>query len=313
MPDIVKPRKLPPNGTIGIVSPASPMAPEKLEKGVRYLEKLGYRIEIGNAVYKTDGYLAGSDEDRLGDLEEMFRRKDIDAIFCARGGYGTPRLLPKIDYQLIRQNPKIFVGYSDMTALQLAIFAQTGLVTFSGPMVAVEFANGIAPQTEAAFWQAICEPKPLGPLRPLQGKLTAINAHHGAGAILPGCLSVLAGLAGTPYFPNSKDCVLLFEDVGEKPYRIDHYLAQMKNAGVLLDGVAGVIAGQFGDCVPSDDTPSWSVDAILQDYFAGADYPALAGFDYGHDAVKYTIPVGVRVQLDAEPAAIEVLESAVYA
>ena len=310
MPQIVKPRKLTPNATIGIISPASPMVPEKLEMGVRYLENLGYRVEIGKAVHKTDGYLAGSDEERIADLEQMFARKDIDAIFCSRGGYGTPRLLHKINYDLIRQNPKIFVGYSDLTALQLAIFAKTGLVTFSGPMVAVELANGIKPQTEDNFWRTITSAEPLGTLRPLLNNLTALNRHNGVGPILPGCLSVIAGIAGTEFFPRQEGCVLLFEDVGENPYRIDHYLAQLQNAGVLA-GLGGAIAGQFSDCLPSDDTPSWTIDEILRDYFADASYPTITGFDYGHDSIKYTIPVGVPVRLKTDPIAVEITESAV--
>jgi muramoyltetrapeptide carboxypeptidase len=310
MPEIVKPRKLPPNGTIGVVSPASPMDAEKLEKGVRYLEKLGYRIEIASAAYKTDGYLAGCDGDRIADLEEMFVRKDIDAIFCSRGGFGTPRLLSKINYDLIGQNPKIFVGYSDLTALQLAIFWKTGLVTFSGPMVAVEFASGIDARTEEHFWRAICEVAPLGLLEPLEGKYEVIANGESSGRIMAGCLSVLAGLAGTQYFPGSDGSVLLFEEIGEKPYRIDHYLAQLQNAG-LLKNLAGVLAGQFSDCTEKDDKPSWTVDEVLQDYFQSADVPAISGFDFGHEAVKYTIPIGIRVKLKTEPAEIKILENAV--
>ncbi|MFQ5627527.1 MAG: LD-carboxypeptidase [bacterium] len=310
IPQIIKPRRLPPNGTIGIVSPASPMEPEKLQKGIGYLEKLGYRVEVGNAVFKRDGYLAGSDEDRIADIEEMFIRKDIDAIFCSRGGYGTPRLLPKMNYELIRQNPKIFVGYSDLTALQMAIFWKTGLVTFSGPMVAVEFASGIDAQTEENFWRLICEANPYGKMPPLAGKYKVHSGGENSGRILAGCLSVLAGIAGTQYFPFSYDCVLLLEDIGEKPYRIDHYLAQLKNAG-LLKAPAGVLAGQFSDCVSEEGKPSWSIEEIFEDYFGETGYPAIAGFDYGHQDVKHTIPIGIRVKLATDPVEIEVLENAV--
>ncbi len=140
MHNIIKPPRLKRNATIGVISPASPVKDERLQRGIGYFESLGYRIELGEHVMRSSTYLAGADEERLADLHAMFRRPDIDAIMCARGGYGTPRFLDKIDYHLIRKNPKIFIGYSDLTALQLALFHKTGLVTFSGPMLAVEFA-----------------------------------------------------------------------------------------------------------------------------------------------------------------------------
>jgi len=160
---VIKPNRLRKNDLIGIISPASsPNDSDRIEKGVNYLEKMGYRVEVGKNVGKSLGYLAGTDEERLDDLHYMFRKKEVTAIISVRGGYGSARLLDKIDYRLIRKNPKIFVGYSDITALQLAIYAKTGLITFAGPMLAVDFWDEINPFTEETFWRIITSPRKIG-------------------------------------------------------------------------------------------------------------------------------------------------------
>lgn len=311
MPALIKPKKLPKNATIGVVAPASPMPPERLEKGVHHLEQLGYRVEVGAAAYKSRGYLAGTDSERIHDLNEMFRRPEIDAIFCVRGGYGTPRILAQVDYEAICQNPKIFVGYSDITALHLAIFKMTGLVTFSGPMVAVEFGQGPEQQTEESFWRMITSPEPFGALAPLTetgyiGKFTG----DATGPLLGGCLSVMTALLGSSYWPDFSGAILVFEDVGEAPYRIDNYLAQLANAGVL-ERIAGVISGQFIDCKPEEGKPSLTMDEILDDYFAPLNIPRIQNFDYGHGAIKYTLPLGIRFRIRAPEGIVEALEGAV--
>ena len=153
---VVKPKKLQKGDLIGVISPAS--SPDDLSKinlGVNYLEKLGYKVEVGKNVGNYHGYLAGSDEERLADLHSMFKKKDVKAIFSVRGGYGSPRLLDKIDFNIIKSNPKIFVGYSDITALQMAFYQKAGLITFAGPMVAVDFYNSVDPFTEEFFWSSL--------------------------------------------------------------------------------------------------------------------------------------------------------------
>lgn len=310
MAAVIKPARLRPKSTIGVVAPASPASSDRLEQGIRYLESLGYRIEVGRTLYRETGYLSGSDDERLDDLHEMFSRPDIDAIFCARGGYGTPRLLARIDYELIRRNPKIFVGYSDLTALQLAIFRQTGLVTFSGPMVAVEFANGIDARTEASLWRTLCEPVAPGALQPLQQAYQGLAMGTASGPLLGGCLSLLINLFGTPYLPDLQRAILLIEEIGEQPYRVDRHLAQLRNAGVLQQAAA-VMLGQFIDCLPAEDRPSLSLEQIWQDYFAASPVPVIANVDYGHGAVKHTLPIGMRARVRAEPPSVEVLEAAV--
>jgi len=311
MPDLLKPKRLPKHATIGVVAPASPMLLERLERGVQYLEKLGYRVEVGASAYKRRGYLAGSDAERIQDLNAMFRRPDIDAIFCVRGGYGTPRLLAQVDYQAIRENPKIFVGYSDITALHLAIFKMTGLVTFSGPMVAVEFGQGPEQPTEESFWRMITSPEPFGKLAPLaESGYTGKSVGESSGPLLGGCLSVMTALLGSPYWPDFSGAILVFEDVGEAPYRIDNYLAQLANAGILKR-IAGMISGQFIDCKPEEGKPSLTIDEILDDYFAPLTIPRIQNFDYGHGSIKHTLPLGIRFRIRAAQATVEALEGAV--
>jgi len=310
MKKIIKPTQLPKQGTIGIIAPAGPVLPEKLDRGIRYLESLGYRVEVGASVYAEFGYLAGNDESRVNDLETMFQRPDIDAIFCARGGYGCTRILSQINYDIIAENPRILVGYSDITALQLAIFKQTGLLTFSGPMAGVEFANDPHPQTESFLWRILSDPEPVGKLSHIKSNCS--NNKHGkiTGHVLGGCLSLVAGLAGTPFLPDFDGAIFLMEDVGEKPYKIDAMLAQLKNAGVLA-GIAGTLAGEFLDCEPEDGKSSLALEEVIAGYFP--DVPLITNFPYGHGPLKYTLPTGGRVELDSDEGTVTFLDGCVTA
>ena len=227
---IIKPRKLNQGDVIGIVSPASSAQDSSiLEKGIRYLEKNGYRVEIGKSVGRINGYLAGTDNERVDDLNQMFKNKNVKAIFCVRGGYGATRILDQVNYKLIRNNPKIFVGYSDITSLQMAIYKKSGLVTFAGPMITSDFADEIDPFTEEFFWKLITSKKKIGRISfPDLNKLPAIHKGSAIGRILGGNLAVFASLIGTPYFPELKDHILMLEDIDELPYRIDRMLNQLR-------------------------------------------------------------------------------------
>ncbi len=298
---VLRPPRLQPGAGIGVIAPASPMAPENLEKGISYLEKAGYRMVRGQTLTLRRGYLAGEDRARAEDLMSMFQRPDVDAIFCVRGGYGTPRLLRLLDYDLIRRHPKILLGYSDITALQLAIFRRTGLVTFSGPMVAVEMANGILPQTEAALWRVLTDAETAVEFAPLQASsFESWNLREARGPLLGGCLSLVAAVLGTPFAPDFTGAVLLLEDVGEAPYRIDGYLAALKNAGVL-ESIAAAVIGRFEDCVPEEGKPSLELREVLEDYFLPLNIPVLLNIDYGHGKLKHTFPIGLPVRIDADP------------
>jgi muramoyltetrapeptide carboxypeptidase len=311
--EVIKPKRLRPGDVIGLVAPASrPSQDEKVEKGVQNLERLGYRVNVGRHVYDLHGYLAGRDEDRAADFNEMIRNKDIKAIFTIRGGYGTPRLLQMIDFRSLAQNPKIIVGYSDITALQLALFRKIGLVTFSGPMIGVEMWNDIDPFTEESFWRQVTESKKVGTLDNFDGEPAGIlRPGKARGRLLGGNLSLAVSLMGTPFMPATRGSLLVLEDVDEEPHRIDRMLAQMLN-GRVLRGLAGLVFGKFTECLPGDeDEPCLTLEQVQSDYVQKIKCPVISNFQYGHIPKKNTIPFGLQAALDTKRGTIDVLESAV--
>ena len=311
---IVKPKRLKPGEVIGIISPASsPEDLSKINRGVTYLEKLGYRVEIGKNVGLKEGYLAGSDKQRLDDLHEMFKRKEVRAIFCVRGGYGSGRLLDKIDYNLIKKNPKIFVGYSDINALQSAFFTKTGLISFAGPMVAVDFHDEVSPFTEEVFWRTITSDKKIGKLHnPRNEKFFTLNKGRAVGRIIGGNLTLLASLIGTEYLPKMKDTILLLEDINEAPYRIDRMLNQFRLTKAFKQ-IKGVILGHFVDCVNSDpSSSSFSLNEVIIDYFQKQmKLPIIYNVKHGHIKDNITIPYGVKCVLNASLGFVDITENAV--
>jgi muramoyltetrapeptide carboxypeptidase len=308
-----KPKKLVKGDLIGIISPASSSDDiGKVEEGVKYFEKNGYNVEVGKNVGLYHGYLAGEDKFRLSDLHYMFQKKEIKAIICVRGGYGSPRLLDKIDYKLIRTNPKIFVGYSDITALQMAFFHKAGLVTFSGPMVSIDFGDEINRFTEENFWRMLTSNKKLGKVDlPENEKLFQLTKGNAAARILGGNLSLLTSLQGTGYFPPMKDKILFMEDVGELPFRIDRMLNQLRLNGIFKE-VKGIILGSFVDCHETDPLKrTLSLGEVIDDYLGKLKIPVVYNFPNGHVKNIVTIPNGIKVKLNASRAFIEFLESAV--
>lgn len=310
---IIKPKRLKHGDTIGIISPASsPDDLSKINRGVEYLEKLGYRVEVGKNVGSQTGYLAGSDAQRLADLHEMFKNKKIKAIFSIRGGYGSGRLLDKIDYKLVRSNPKIFVGYSDINALQLAFFTKTGLITFAGPMVAVDFHNEVSAFTEEVFWQTITSNKKLGKIQnPRKEKFYVLNKGRATGRILGGNLSLLNSLLGTEYLPKMNGAILLLEDIHEAPYRIDRMLNQLRLSKILKQ-INGVILGHFVDCYEPDPTKqTFSLNEVIIEYFQSMKIPVIYNVKHGHIKDNITIPYGIKCVLNTTHSFIEITENAV--
>jgi len=310
---IIKPPHLKKGDLIGLISPAStPDNLERINQGVKYFERLGYRVVVGKNVGKFRGYLAGTDEERHHDLHSMFAHKDVKAIFCIRGGYGSIRLLDKIDFNLIKKNPKIFVGYSDITTLQLAIFQRTGLITFSGPMAAVDFAGEVHPFTEEVFWKMVTSTKPFGKFHnPDNQKINCLTKGKANGILLGGNLSLVVSLLGTNYLPKFDKSILFLEEVEEKPYRIDRFFAQMKLAKIF-DKVSGVVLCNFTDCEETDpNKKTLSLNDVIGDYFENFKKPVAYNLVYGHINPKNTIPIGVKALLDCDKKSIEILESCV--
>jgi muramoyltetrapeptide carboxypeptidase len=310
---ICKPKKLEKGDTIGIISPASsPDDFSKIEKGAAYLEKCGYRVLIGKNTDKYNGYLAGTDLQRADDLMYMFAEKDVKAVFCTRGGYGTPRLLDKIDYDVIKKNPKIFVGYSDITALQMAIFKKTGLITFAGPMVVSDFSGEIDPYAEELFWEIITSNKAYGKIKlPENEKLSSITKGGSQGKILGGNLAMITSSAGTGYFPDLKNAVLFLEEVCEAPYRVDRMLNQLRLMNVFNE-ISGLILGAFTECNESNrDKKTLTLGEVIHNYLSDLEIPVIYNFPHGHIKSKITIPYGIDVNINASRATAEYMENAV--
>ncbi len=308
----VKPLRLRTGDLIGVISPASTITdPSRIQRGVAYLERSGYRTVVGEHVLKTYGYLAGTDQERAADVHAMFSNKEVKAIMCIRGGYGTPRLLSHINYRLIARNPKIFVGYSDITTLQLALWKKCGLITFQGPMVGVDMPDGLDAFTEGLFWQLLTSPKKAGSVVPPEEPVHTLRPGKGTGVLVGGNLAHLVAIMGTPYLPSFKGSILFLEDIGEEPYRVDRMMSQLRLASVLSQA-AGILGGKFTDCAPKDPAkPSLSVDDVFRELSALAPTPFLVNLPFGHESKKITMPIGIRVRMDAAQRTVEFLEGAV--
>jgi muramoyltetrapeptide carboxypeptidase len=270
-----------------------------MDAGLKYLEARGHQLKKGKNLGHKRGYFAGTDEERVEDIHQMYADPSIDLILCARGGWGGLRLIDKINYELIRQHPKLFVGYSDVTTLQLAIWTKTGVPSLSGPMVGVEMGKGILPFTEQHFWGQIQNSNPSYQFSYAETETILMNAGIAEGNLLGGCLSLVCHLIGTAYSPDYRGAILFLEDVGEKPYKIDRYLAHLKQAGIF-DQINGLILGDFVDCEAEEDEVSLRLDEIIDDYFSEVSYPVIRNFPYGHGDLKFSMPIGVKTVLNTD-------------
>lgn len=297
---LTKPRALKPGDTIGIAAPASPFDREAFDRGVAVLESIGFRVQIPEGLFARNGYLAGSDAKRASLLMGLFEDDSVSAIFCARGGYGSMRLFPLLDFETICSRPKILMGFSDITALIVTVLNWCRTVTFHGPLVTT-LGKG-SEKTRAAFLEAVTSSKPLT-LTP--EKAVVVNAGKASGRLLGGNLASLSHLMGTPYEPSFKRCLLFLEDRGEAPYRIDRMLSQLRLGG-HLDGVAGVLLGSFEDCGSLEH-----VYSIVEEAFSHTGVPILAGFESGHGIENITIPMGVEAELSTEDGVLRFREAAV--
>lgn len=292
----IKPLRLNKGDTIGVIAPASPPNKDNLKRSLSFLEELGLKVKMGDHVYDQYGYLAGKDEDRLADLHKMFLDKEIKAIICAGGGYGTGRIASQIDYRLIKDNPKIFWGYSDITFLHTAIRQKTGLVTFHGPMLASDIGKEDADPISKQYFSQLFEPFVLDYPEGVSNLETLVDGNA-SGILTGGNLSLLASTIGTAYEIDTKNKLLLIEDINEEPRAVDRMLNQLHMAGKLEDA-AGLIIGDFNNCVPQRDL-SLELDEVLETYIKKVNKPALKGFNIGHCSPHISVPLGVKAELDA--------------
>ena len=313
MKRLLRPKALRRGDVIGLVAPAGALwRPDRVEGCVRYLEGQGYRVEVGAHALGNEGAFSGTDDERLCDLNGMLRDPRIRAILALRGGYGTPRLLDRIDYAAVRRDPKIVVGYSDITALQMALYRKTGLVSFSGPLGAVEFASAPDPVTEESFWRLVTSRRTRGRLPlPDDEPLVTRQTGLGEGPLLGGCLSLVVALLGTPFSPDYRGAVVALEDVHEQFHRIDRMMTQLRLAGVL-GRATGLLLGRFTHTTAADPAhPFHDLEAVWQSVLQSVTAPILAGFPYGHVPRKVTLPWGIPVRVDGKKQAVSLLESAV--
>ncbi|AXA37432.1 MAG: peptidase U61 [Candidatus Sumerlaea sp.] len=312
-----KPRALRLGDRIGIVAPASaPYDESRYERGLDGLRRLGFQPVEAPHVRSRRGFLAGSDEERVADLHAMFADPTIAGIICLRGGYGATRLLPMLDADLIRNNPKILVGYSDITALNLFLLKECDLVSFYGPMAAVEFAVGPTIFTEACFRRMLTVPEPYGPLGLPRGWALRETLQGGVaeGELVGGCLTLVESLIGTPWQVSLRDKIFFFEDIDAEPYQMDRTLTHLLQAGVL-DGVKGIAIGECVGCEHQEGRSHYdncqTLREVLVERLTPLGVPIVYGVPFGHGTEKATIPLGVRARLDGNTGELYIMESAV--
>jgi muramoyltetrapeptide carboxypeptidase len=314
---LVKPARLQAGQTVGLISPASYISDEKLEKAVTNLESIGLKVQLGQHIRKRYGSFAGTDQERLADLHAMFIDPAVDAIWCARGGYGLGRLLPLIDYRLIRKNPKVLVGYSDVTALHLAIHRYTGLVTFHGPVGSSVFTDYARQQLAGVLFEpstmhtiTLAEENIMRGAETTAYRYRVLRAGIAQGPLTGGNLSLLAAAAGTPYAPNIKGHILFVEDIGESPYRIDRMLTTLRQAWPLEEAAA-IVLGTFHDCEAKPDSHSLSLQETIDDRLGDLPIPVVYGFSFGHIDSMCTLPMGIEARLDTGRGQLQLLEAGV--
>lgn len=326
-----KPPRLNYGDTVGIIAPASaPPDPKAIDHSVEALERLGFKAKLAPNVRRRWGFLAGSDRERAGDLMKMFLDRKVNAILCVRGGYGTARLLPLLDYEKIRANAKIFIGYSDITSLHCAFLVKAKLISFHGPMLNSDFIKDDLPDfTLRSFLRTLMEPKAAGGIvresreegrrkrskgGRVDSEVSVLRSGKASGQLIGGNLSILCATLATPYQPSFKNKILFLEDLDEVPFRFDRMLTHLLNAG-LLQQVAGVAIGINKDCFDPKAKGRKEYRQTMEDVFkerlAPLKVPVVLGLPFGHVPMNATLPVGVRAALDGMNGDLIIEESAV--
>ncbi|ARI75587.1 S66 peptidase family protein [Halobacillus mangrovi] len=295
---MILPKRLQKGDTVGVIAPASPPNLKNLEQAIPFLENLGLNVKVAPNVSKTYGYLAGTDQERLDDLHAMFADSEVNGIICAGGGYGTGRIVSSIDFDLIQANPKIFWGYSDITYLHTAIRQKTGLVTFHGPMLSSDVGKDSFEERSEKMFHQLFQPETLqytASFSPLQ----TIADGEAEGELVGGNLSLLVNTMGSAYELDTKGKLLLIEDIGEEPYRIDSFLSQLKLAG-KLEEAAGIVVGDFSEAEPKKRGKSLTLEEVYDYYFAGLNKPVVSGFKIGHCQPHFAVPLGTKARLSSQ-------------
>lgn len=307
------PVPLNPGDTVGLVSPSGATDDSlSIQLAREAMEALGLRVKVGVHALSRNGHLAGTDAERAGDLNAMFADREVKGIICVRGGSGAARLLPLLDYERIRRNPKVLLGYSDITALHCALQAKTGLVTFHGPIGSGSWNRFNAEQFRQLFFERQLmeyrnKQEAGDELVPRRNRTMTINPGKARGALVGGNLAVLSALAGSSYLPAFDGKILFLEDVSEAPYRIDRMMSTLKLMGAL-DRIAGFVWGECSDCNPGGGYGSLTIEQILDHYLKPLKIPAYRGAMIGHIREQFILPVGGEVELDADAGTLRMLQ-----
>jgi len=316
MQGVIKPKRLREGDLVGLINPAgATFHPDRAEIARETMAALGLRTRFGDHLLDRYGYLAGRDEDRAADINSFFADPEVRMVLALRGGWGCNRLLPLLDYDLIRKNPKIVMGMSDITGLLLGIFAKTGVATFHGPTGGSSWNEFTTDQAKRVLFDgaALTMANPVGTddrLVQVKNRVLTITSGSASGRLMGGNLTVLTALMGSGYLPDFDGCIFFVEDVREEVYRVDRMLTQLKLAGVL-ERIAGFVFGRCTDCEPTSRYGSLTLQEVLNDHIAPLGVPAWYGSMIGHIADKFTVPVGVPAEIDADTGTIKLLEPAV--
>ena len=312
----IKPPRLKPGDTLGLIAPGSYIDGRQLNDSIQNLNELGFNVVYNNSILSVNGYFSGPDKQRASEVNQMFYRDDVKGIVCARGGYGCTRILSLLNYNVIRTNPKVLIGYSDVTSLLYGIYKETGLVCFHGPVgtstyndFTIEYFRKTLMDPEDNL--VLKNPAPESPDD--EFKPYTITEGSAKGELIGGNLSVAVSLIGTPYDISTKNKIIFLEEMSEDPYRIDRMLTQMRMAG-KFDGAAGVALGVFKDCKPSDKSSfdsSFTLKEVLKSRLADLNIPVLYGMSFGHVKNKFILPAGLKAELDTSRQTITFLETAV--
>ena len=314
----MKPRSIQVGQTVGLIAPASPLdGREQIDIVIETVASLGFKVKPGRSLYARHGYLAGTDEERAADLNAMFADPEVDGIMVLRGGYGSSRLLPLVDFDVIRQHPKVICGYSDLTALLNGITQKTGLITFHGPIANQAF----TPYSLAEFKKVLYSSTPdmlIGALPPFAtgkgqvdrlNRITTLTPGKARGRLVGGNLTLLTHLIGTPYMPDLAGKILFLEDVNEAVYRIDRMLTQLWLGGYLAE-IEGIVLGKFTDCGPSHSlVTGFTLMEVLRERCEMFGIPVVHGLMIGHVPDMTTVPIGCLAELDADNGLLKLLES----
>ncbi len=317
-PPLLKPPRLKPGSVVGLVSPAgATWEREELDIVQDAVRALGLVPRLAPHLLDRYGYLAGQDKDRAADINQLFADPQVAALLPIRGGWGCSRMLPYLDYDRIRQNPKILVGFSDITALTLAIYGRTRVVTFHGPNgltswrpQQTEYFRRILFAGEAITFQNLKDGDDEDRLMQVKNRIQTITPGQARGRLIGGNLSVFSGIVGSPYVPDFQGAILFLEDTNENIYRIDRLMTHLKIAGVF-DKLAGFIFGQCSGCAPDADYGSLTLEEVVWDHIKPLGIPAWYGAMIGHIEPIVTLPIGLEVEIDASAGTIRMLEPAV--